>query len=284
MKKPKQGKQKEHKYYCEKKKLKIFLRRGPRRGKKLAPASSSSSIVLSSSSSSPSVCSSLRLSLSLEKRSKAPPQTNQWGTQKRRARQRKANQQEQKKAREEGEEEKRGQRQKKAERASWQKPRKPRNTTKNKGLRQLSRTPWFDHGKEAILEKAVTKFGFWDRDKTHYVSSGFGRFFFFFAKTENTNLGPKKVCRVQGYQEASSEQTLTQVWARKCDLRSLSDKQPYFYQGVSGWAWKIKQKTEKSDTSRLVGTPLLSCSLLSNMYRFREGLKLENADLRNEAW
>ena len=60
---------------------------------------------------------------------------------------------------------------------------------KNRGLRQLSRTPWFEHRKESILEKAVTKFGFGGRDRIHYISSGF---VCFFPKTQNTDFGPKQ--------------------------------------------------------------------------------------------
>ena len=76
-----------------------------------------------------SVSLSLSLSLCLSLKSAATGKSVR-NTEERRGRQRKANQQEQEKAREEGEEEKGGQRQKEAPRASWQKTRKPRTTTK----------------------------------------------------------------------------------------------------------------------------------------------------------
>ena len=61
---------------------------------------------------------------------------------------------------------------------------------KNRGLRQLSRTPWFENRQEAILEKAVTKFGL--GAETEYTTFLVVSSFFFFPKTENTDLGPKK--------------------------------------------------------------------------------------------
>ena len=45
------------------------------------------------------------------------------------------------------------------------------------GLRELSRTPGFEDRKEAILEKAAPEFGFWARNRIHYVSSGFVGFY-----------------------------------------------------------------------------------------------------------
>ena len=69
-----------------------------------------------------------------------------------------------------------------------------------------------------------------------------------------------------------SEQT--QFWAKKCVLRSLSDKKPNFYRNF-GRAWKIEEKTEKNDTSRLVRTALLPFFWCKRS-TFREGSELKN--------
>ena len=164
---------------------------------------------------------------------------------------------------------------------------KPTKHYKNSGLRQLSCTPRLEHRKQSIFEKAATKIGFWGQDRIHYVFSGF---VCFFPKTKSTKSILRKGGRWnrpvflpgESYQKPFSEQT--QFWAKKCVLRSLSDKKPYFYRWILGRARKRKEKTEKNDTSRLDRTALLPRLFFLPKLRLREGSVLKNDISENEVW
>ena len=130
---------------------------------------------------------------------------------------------------------------------------KPTKHYKINGLRQLSRTPRLEHRKQVNFRKGGDKNWFLGPTQNTLRLRWF-RPFFRKRKTRNPYSGrasPETVpfffCWGKSYHKPFSEQT--QFWAKKCVLRSLSDKKPYFFRGF--WKGLEKSKTKQWRTTQV---------------------------------